>query len=228
MTHYLTSSHFSARLLPQLLSTVSSNNLQSNTFSMLQQTLRTKVHLLQAPRITRLFHCSQIHRSQIRTFRSSTRKLPLAALIAKALTTLGLNTNEFTDVFATKIDKLKADVDGLKGDVSTLKQDVSALKTDIKEPEHSMKEQSVRRVFNQEKPFSQITLSLKEQLSQLTLQEEKLFSQLTLNLEKHLSRLYWHGLFGVSLTPYIICRFLTRLRAWELQYCLSVVHGSYR
>ena len=198
---------------------------------MLQQTLRTKVHLLQAPRITHLFH-SQIHRSQIRTFRSSTRKLPLTALIAKTLTSLGLNTNEFTDVFATKIDKLKADVDGLKGDVS-------ALKTDIRELGHSMKEQLSRCVLNQEKLFSQHGINQErlfsrhafnqERLfSQLTLNQKKLFSLLTLNQEEQLSRLYWRSLFTVSFTPYIIYQFLTRLRSWVLQYCLSVVHGSYR
>ena len=227
MTHYLIYSHFSVRLFPQLLSTISSNNLRLNTFSMLQQTLRTKVHLLQAPRITRLFH-SQIHRSQIRTFRSSTRKLPLTALIAKSLTTLGLNTNEFIDVFATKIDKLKADVDGLKGDISTLKQDVSALKTDIKELGHSMKEQLARCVLNQEKLSPQHGPNQERLFSQFTLRQEKLFSQLTLRQEKLFSQLYFRFLFGVGLTPYIIYRFLTRLRPWELQYCLSVVHGPCR
>ena len=167
---------------------------------MLQQTLRTKVHLLQAPRITRLFHSSKIYRSQIRTFRSSTRKLPLTALIAKTLTTLGLNTNEFTDIFATKIDKLKADVDGLKGDVNTLKQDVSALKTDIKELRHNMKEQLARCVLNQEKLFSQHALNQEKLFSQHAFNQERLFSQLTLNQGEQLSQLYWRSFFGVSLT----------------------------
>src|SRR6266571_4765314 len=67
------------------------------------------------------------------TFRSSKRKLPLTALIAKILTTLGLSTDGPTNLFATRIDKLEAGFDGLRGDVSALKRDVSSLKADIKE-----------------------------------------------------------------------------------------------
>lgn len=141
MTHYLTSSTYSSYLLLQLLSTTSSNNLfktylPSNTFSMLQ-TLHTKVHLLQVPRYARLFHFSQIHRSQIRTFRSSTR----------------LNTNEYTDVFATKINKVEADV--------------SALKTDIKKLEYSMKEQLAGYALNQQKQLSQHAHNQVKQSSEL-------------------------------------------------------------
>lgn len=94
---------------------------------MLQQTLRTKVHLLQAPRVsvvtsyTRLFQSSQI-----RTFRSSTR----------------LNTNEFTNVFATKVNKVEADVDDLKGDIKTL--------------EYSMKAQLAKYALNQARQTSQL------------------------------------------------------------------------
>jgi len=108
---------------------------------MLQRTLRTKVHLLQAPRIS------------IRTFRSSTRKLPLTALIAKTLTTLGLNTNEFTDVFATKINKIEADVGGLKGDVSALKTDIRELGLRF---ERSMTEQLAGHALNQEKKITRL------------------------------------------------------------------------
>ena len=95
---------------------------------MLQQTLRTKVHLLHPPRIS------------IRTFRLSTRKLPLTALIAKILTTLGRNT-DFTDRFATKIDKLE-------GDVSSLKSDIKELGPKL---EHNMKEQLAGYALKQEK-----------------------------------------------------------------------------
>jgi len=108
---------------------------------MLQRTLRTKVHLLQAPRIS------------IRTFRSSTRKLPLIALIAKTLTALGLNTNEFSDVFATKINKIEADVNGLKGDVSALRTDIRELGVRL---ERSMTERLGGHALNQEKKITEL------------------------------------------------------------------------
>ena len=106
---------------------------------MLQQTLRTKVHLLQAPRIT------------IRTFRSSTRKLPLTALIAKTLTTLGRNTD--FDVIANRIDKLERDVSALKGDVSSLKADIKELGPRI---ERSVEVQLAGHALNQVEQSSRL------------------------------------------------------------------------
>jgi hypothetical protein len=189
---------------------------------MLRQTLRTKVHLCEPPTMMRqsyqgiygvfpaynLLQAPRICRSQIRTFRSSTRKLPLTALIAKTLTTLGLNTDEFSDLVTTKINQVEVNVDSLKEDVSTLKIDVSSLKGDVSTLKTDIKDLGTKLEY-----------SMKEQLSQYALSQEKQFSQYALNQERQFSQFYFRSLFGVSLTPYIKYQFLMRLRSWVLQYC---------
>jgi len=169
-------------------------------------------NFLSAKAYTGLFRSSQIHRSQIRTFRSSTRKLPLTALIAKVLTTLGLDTDDFAD-FATKIDKLEGDVSGLKGDVGALKGDVGALKGDV----GALKEDVSALKADIKELGPRLEHTVKEQLGGYALNQEKQFSQF-----------YFRSFFGVSLTPYIMYQFLTKLRSWVLQSCWSVVHGLYR
>jgi hypothetical protein len=192
---------------------------------MLQQTLRTKVHLLQAPRISILTCKPRYYLVCIVLLTPFLLKPALASsnpprsapsaylrvsylsllLYQKTPTTLGLNTNEFTNVFATKINKIEADVNGLKGDVSTLKTDIRELGVRL---ERSMTERLGGHALNQEK-----------KLSQHTLNQEKKMSQHTLNQAKQITELYFHSICAVSLTPYIVYQFLTRLRSWVLQYC---------
>ena len=144
---------------------------------MLQQTLRTKVHLLQAPRISIVTCKPRYYLVCIVLLTPFLLKPALASsnpprsapsaylrvsylsllLYQKTLTTLGLNTSEFTNIFATKINKIEADVDGLKGDIKTL--------------EYSMRAKLVEYALNQARQTSQ---------------------------------LYFHSICGVSLAPYII------------------------
>jgi hypothetical protein len=120
--------------------------------------------------------------------------------------------------------------------MSAFKENIS---TDIKDLGHSMKEQLSQYALNQEKQFSQYALnqekqlsqyalSQQNQLSQYALSQEKQFSQHAQNQDKQFAQFYFRSLSGVSLTPYIMYQFLTRLRSWVLQYCWSAVHGSYR